>query len=84
MQTFQSMEIPDNLTAVMEEDKENGDKQKTSTDDNEPPRCFMMSSVPDKERQKFVAFLESQGVAHSTVNSCDPKATHIIAQKLSR
>ena len=47
-------------------------------------RRFMLSSVPDKERQEFAAFLVQQGAECSDLNMCDPAATHIVAQKLSR
>ncbi len=84
------MDIPDNLTAVMGDDeKENGSSQRKKKKEKEAEDSpknwrFMLSSVADNERQKFVSFLDGQGVAHSAMNSCDPAATHIVAQKLSR
>ena len=75
-----SMDIPDNLTEqLIEEEKEN---QKVS---NMTQACFSFSNFRDEVREKYINFVQSVGGQVSEMNQfCDPKATHVVAQKMSR
>ena len=45
--------------------------------------CMSFSNVPEGYKGQFVAFLKSKCVKISTDPICDPKATHLVAQKMS-
>ena len=76
-----SMDIPDNLTEqLIEEEKEN---QKVNN--NMTQACFSFSNFRDEVREKYINFVKSVGGQVSEMNQfCDPKATHVVAQKMSR
>lgn len=93
------MELPENLTEVLmeEQKKENSNqtlnavpsshKSKSGMTSKQQPavkRHFMLSSISEEDRATFIEFLAKHKVPCSNTNSCDPDATHIIAQKLSR
>ena len=46
--------------------------------------CMSFSNVPEEYKGQFVAFFKSQGVRISSDILCDPEATHVVAQKMSR
>ena len=88
------MEMPENLTELEEgaggdPDKENAPSNLTSSDEEVNPRApkvFMLSSVTEEDKEVFAKFLEAKTAngKYSNTNSCDPEATHIVAQKLGR
>ena len=100
LQTFASMDLPENLTEVMmdEQKKENSNQTlnaaaTTNTNKAAAPskkqqpsskRHFMLSGISEEDRTTFIAFLAKHKVACSNTSGCDPDATHIVAQKLSR
>jgi hypothetical protein len=75
------MDLPENLTEAMLEAENHNDKENQF--DMSKIR-FMMSSLGEEIKNKFTIFVVAKGASVSTTNSCDPLATHILAQKLSR
>ena len=74
------MEVPENLTELMAEGKENSSQngsQKSAKEDDQP-KVFMLSGVPDEDRKEFQDFLDSKGVAYSTSATCDAKVSLLI------
>lgn len=74
------MEMPENLTELMGEEQ----NESTMLLPSNAPKRFMMSCLSEKDRAKFVAFLEKHEVSHSNSPNCDADATHIVAPKLTR
>ena len=81
-----------NKSGVSAADKENdpGNASAVDADIEDPnpraPKVFMLSSVAEEEKEVFAKFLAAKTAngKYSNTNSCDPEATHIIAQKLGR
>ena len=83
-----------NKSGISAADKENDPGNASAVDtndvDNDPnpraPKVFMLSSVAEEEKEVFAKFLAAKTAngKYSNTNSCDPEATHIIAQKLGR
>ena len=46
--------------------------------------CMSFSNVPEEYKGQYVAFFKSKGVRISSDILCDPGATHVVAQKMSR
>ena len=65
------MEIPDNLTQQLNDDKM----------DNV---LFQISGVSDGDRLKFFGFLDDLSVPYSTASGSEATCTHLIAQSLKR
>lgn len=105
-QTFDSMDLPENLTEQLGEDdrlitsnantrteaeiynedsdKENDQCQDTNNTETQSYKLFMTSGIGAEEQQEFASFLESIGVAFASASTCEPNATHVIAQKIAR
>ena len=67
---------------TLEEDKNN-------TNDIEIPektvyRKFMTSGIGAEEQKEFAQFLEGIGIEFVESSTCEPNATHVIAQKIAR
>ena len=82
-----------NKSGISAADKENDPGNASAAadadiDDPNPraPEVFMLSSVAEEEKEVFAKFLAAKTAngKYSNTNSCDPEATHIIAQKLGR
>ena len=77
------MDLPENLTEHLEADQEKQSKN-ISSKEMESSYVFMTSGIAAEEQEEFFTFLESLGVAFNSGSVCDPKATHVIAQKIAR
>ena len=81
--TFDSMEIPENLTEQMMNEEGNNKENDDKCDMTQA--CFSFSNFRDEIREKYMDFVLAQGGQVSANNQlCDPKATHVVAQKMSR
>ena len=82
--TFDTMEIPENLTEQMMNEEEESNKENDEKCDM-TQACFSFSNFRDEIREKYMDFVLAQGGQVSEMNQlCDPKATHVVAQKMSR
>ena len=81
--TFDTMEIPENLTEQMMNEEESNKENDEKCDMTQA--CFSFSNFRDEIREKYMDFVLAQGGQVSEMNQlCDPKATHVVAQKMSR
>ena len=57
--------------------------QEKRTEEN-AKMCMSFSNFPEEYKGQFVPFFKSKGVRISSDILCDPGATHVVAQKMSR
>ena len=72
-----------NLENDADSDKEN-EQCKDSETLNTTHKFFMTSGIGPDVQEEFYSFLERIGVSFATNSICEPSATHVIAQKISR
>ena len=72
-----------NLENDADSDKEN-EQCKDSETLNTNHKFFMTSGIGPDVQEEFYSFLERIGVSFATNSICEPSATHVIAQKISR
>ena len=65
-------------------DKENNQSGINHSVEKTPYRHFMTSGIGIEEQKEFAAFLHSIGAPFTEASTCDPNATHVIAQKIAR
>merc|ERR1712126_793192 len=101
--TFDTMDLPENLTEHLDGDNhcdqvskseamtnhDTLEEDKNNTNDIEIPektvyRKFMTSGIGAEEQKEFAQFLEGIGIEFVESSTCEPNATHVIAQKIAR
>ena len=62
MKTFESMEIPENLTeALMEAENEDNKENRENRQIDMSQTCFSFSNFRDEVREKYMDFVKSKG-----------------------
>lgn len=70
----------------MEDNKENeqvNDGDETVLDEDIPKRV-LLSGVSESKRKEFAVLLCKSKTELSTASTCDPEASHVVAEKISR
>ena len=77
------------VSSKLENDEDSSDKENNQTGINHSVektqhRHFMTSGIGAEDQKEFFSFLHNIGVPLTEASTCDPNATHVIAQKIAR